>query len=372
MLTFGSLFAGIGGFDLGFERAGMRCLWQCELDSYCERVLEKHWPDVLRVRDIRGVNAENARPVDVLCGGFPCQDLSVAGKRAGLHGDRSGLFFGFARCADELVRSGGWVVVENVPGLLSSASGRDFAIVLRTLGDLGFHDLAWRVLDSRYFGVPQRRRRVYIVARRAVGDSARQVLLEPEGGGGDFAPSREAGTRVAASLASGSHGAGVSPPGRRQHDDENIVGTLVKRYGKGADSDATDPLVVSALDRKAGGADDNDAQGNHLVAHTLRSEGFDASEDGTGRGTPLTIAGPIAGGNDGARRRSEIDPNLVCASPDTDGVRATPGLPGRMDDPRPDSPRYSACGNAVTVTVAQWIGERIVSYEKAILDEEGC
>ncbi len=255
-----SLFSGLGGIDLGLERAGMRVLCQCELNAHCRGVLARHWPGVPCFEDVREVsqgsvgerlrqvdgdaaaaNVERDRVplggegalVDLLCGGFPCQDLSVAGKRRGLAGERSALFFEFARCADELVRPGGWVLVENVPGLFSSAGGRDFAVVVRTLGDLGFHDLAWRVLDSRYFGVPQRRRRVFIVARRAAGSGAREVLLEPESGGGDFAPGTEAGTRVAASLASGSHGAGVSPPGRRQHDDENIVGPLCGHKERG-------------------------------------------------------------------------------------------------------------------------------------------
>lgn len=362
-LTFASLFAGTGGFDLGFERAGMRCVWQCEIDSYCQRVLEKHWPDVFRVPDIRDVNAAVVSGVDVLCGGFPCQDLSVAGRRAGLAGERSGLFFEFARCADELVRPGGWIVVENVPGLLSSQRGRDFAIVVRSLGDIGFHDLAWRVLDSRYFGVPQRRRRVYIVARRAVGSGAREVLLEPESGGGDFAPSEQAGTRIAATATRGTSSPGVSAPGRRQEDDENLIAYALRRDPGGTGQGHNTNYVVGALDQSRGGADDNSAQVNHLVAHTLTADGFDASEDGTGRGTPLTLSGPLAGGNDGAGRRSEDDPNLVCSSPDAHGVRATPGLPGRVDDPVPDGPRYSACGNAVTVNVAHWIGERIVMFE---------
>lgn len=109
----------------------------------------------------------NAPRIDLLAGGFPCQDLSVAGRRAGLAGDRSGLFFEFARIAETLRPR--WVLVENVPGLLSSNGGRDFGVVLGTLADLGY-GVAWRTLDSRFFGVPQRRRRVFILGALADGD----------------------------------------------------------------------------------------------------------------------------------------------------------------------------------------------------------
>src|SRR5690606_26764966 len=94
-LTFGSLFTGIGGFDLGFERAGMKCLWQVEIDSACQNVLSRHWPEVEKYRDVREAGRYNLKPVDVICGGFPCQDLSVAGGRKGLAGERSGLWFEF-------------------------------------------------------------------------------------------------------------------------------------------------------------------------------------------------------------------------------------------------------------------------------------
>lgn len=437
-MNVGSVFSGVGGFDLGLERAGMRTLWFCEQEAFCQRVLAEHWPGVPCYPDVRllsrgrggatrcdGSGEHALRPkssvrlqvpqVDVLCGGFPCQDLSVAGRRAGLAGERSGLFFEFARVADELVRPGGWILIENVPGLLSSACGRDFAVLLRTLGDIGFHDLAWRVLDSRYFGVPQRRRRVYILGRRASGDRARAVLLEPESGGGDFAPSREAGTRVAATASRGSHGAGVSPPGRRQEDDENIV---------------------SALDCKRGGADDNDAQAGHLVAVVGREErdrdrrdGQDAdrrrapelqpqqpadhqqevapaivkryakstdsdASDALVAGTvrshmrPGSNSSDVVLGEQPRRGRGEPDrdvaqdgrreggPGLpgsedrLDGTPsDPDGVRAPSGLSGwphdpEQVDPRPDGPRYAAMGNAVTVNVAHWIGSRLAEWER--------
>ena len=139
-LTVGSCFAGIAGFDLGFERAGARIIWNCEIDANCRRVLRHHYPGVPRFRDVRtvtGAGLRNAGLVpDVLCGGSPYQDLSHAGRRAGLNGERSALFFEFARIADEAKPE--WVVFENVSGLLNSHRGRDMAAVLGALVDIGY------------------------------------------------------------------------------------------------------------------------------------------------------------------------------------------------------------------------------------------
>src|SRR5690606_8611567 len=114
----GSLFSGIGGFDLGLERAGMEIAWQSEIDSFCCRVLAHHWPEVPNVGDVTAVNPSDLEPVELICGGFPCQDLSVAGRRAGLAGEQSRLWFEFERIA-RILRPR-WLVIENVPGLLSS------------------------------------------------------------------------------------------------------------------------------------------------------------------------------------------------------------------------------------------------------------
>lgn len=171
-MKFGSLFAGIGGFDLGFERAGMTCAWQVEKEPSCHTVLRARFPGAKLFDDVRTVNREVLEPVDVICGGFPCQDLSVAGKRAGLEGARSGLFYEMARIIGELEPA--FVVWENVPGLLSSARGADFAAVLVALDGLGYSG-AWSVLDARYFGVAQRRRRVFgVFARAGVGEPGRR------------------------------------------------------------------------------------------------------------------------------------------------------------------------------------------------------
>lgn len=122
MLTAGSLFAGVGGFDLGLARAGIEVQWQVEVDEQCRAVLARHWPDVPRLGDVRDVGPADVGAVDILCGGFPCQDLSVAGRGAGLDGERSGLWHEFLRLADTLAPR--WVLVENVPGLLSNNAGR--------------------------------------------------------------------------------------------------------------------------------------------------------------------------------------------------------------------------------------------------------
>lgn len=158
-----SFFSGIGGFDLGFERAGMQVVFQCELNDFSQKVLKKHWPDVPLHGDIQTLSPDGIPEADLYCGGFPCQDLSLAnqGKRKGLKGVRSGLFYKFAELIEE--RQPKWVVLENVPGLLNSQHGNDFKVVIQTLDEFGY-GIAWRVFDAKYFGTPQRRRRVFIVA----------------------------------------------------------------------------------------------------------------------------------------------------------------------------------------------------------------
>lgn len=159
--TVGSLFAGIGGFDLGFERAGFRTAWQVEIDPIRRAVLADRFPHAQRFDDVRACGRHNLLPVDVIVGGFPCQDLSTMGKRAGLAGERSGLFYEVVRIINELRPR--WLVLENVTGLLSCNDGEDFAAVIGTLAECGYLGF-WRVLNAQYFGVPTKRRRVFMVA----------------------------------------------------------------------------------------------------------------------------------------------------------------------------------------------------------------
>lgn len=160
-LRYISLFAGIGGFDLGFDRAGMECAAQVENDEFCLSVLEKHWPNTLRIKDIRDANRTNLPPVDVICGGFPCQDVSVAGKRLGLRGERSTLWDEFYRIICEIRPR--WVVIENTMGLLSSDEGEFFAKILREISQAGY-DAEWHTLSACAFGAPHARERVFVIA----------------------------------------------------------------------------------------------------------------------------------------------------------------------------------------------------------------
>ena len=159
-MTVGSLFAGIGGFDLGFERAGFEIKWQVEIDEYCQRVLAKHWPHVRRYGDIRAIDWSRVEPVDVVCGGFPCQPHSLAGKRAGASDERD-LWPEFRRCIRGV--KPGWIVAENVSGLLSNDAGRFFGGVLRDLAE-GGRSVEWDCIPASAVGTDHIRDRVWILA----------------------------------------------------------------------------------------------------------------------------------------------------------------------------------------------------------------
>jgi DNA (cytosine-5)-methyltransferase 1 len=284
--------------------------------------------------------------VDLLCGGFPCQDLSVAGQRRGLAGARSGLFFEFARIIDAFRPR--WVLVENVPGLLSSNGGRDFGIVVGTLADLGY-GVGWRVLDSRFFGVPQRRRRVFIVGAESVGDP-----------------------RAAAGRAGQILG----------------VGSRCPRHPATRGETRQDVAVASLSGLGTGGPDDNEGQGGRLVdvAYSLRGTG-------QGHNTNYVSHAPTSEGHDAIAAFSENQRAEVLETPIARQLTSGGGKPGqgysavrhgtgvRRLTPRecerlqalpddwtahgPDSRRYAALGDAVTSSVAEWIGRRILTVGRA-------
>jgi DNA (cytosine-5)-methyltransferase 1 len=365
-----SLFSGIEGFGLGLERAGFELVGHAEVDPFCNKVLAARWPEVPNYGDVRSIGVGRARDhvgresvdaeasvalpewrrgdVDLVCGGFPCQDLSVAGKRAGLAGERSGLWFEFHRILSELRPA--YALIENVPGLLSSNDGRDFAVVLAGMGEL-WPAVGWAVLDSQHFGVPQRRRRVYVVAgpRR---ESVQQVLSLCEGGDWHPAKGREAREDTAYALSAGVRGTG---DGHGNLWNSNYV-----------------PSVSATLQSEMyhhGGIPNQSVNGDNgfLIAHSLRAEGFDASEDGTGRGTPLTVTTMVSGNGD-AHSGFRDEHGFVNAGAAVRRLTPTEcerlqGFPDgwtKLDDSTPDGPRYKALGNAVTVPVIEFIGRRLM------------
>lgn len=387
----------------------MQPAWQVEIDPHARAVLAYHWPEARQLADVRQVGAHNLQPVDVIVGGFPCQDLSVAGKRAGLAGGRSGLFYEMLRIIDELKPS--LVIWENVPGLLSSDGGRDFARVLYSLGGIGYHG-AWRILNAQFFGVPQRRRRVFGVFTGSDSGAiaGSEILAIANGMQGDSAEGGQTRERAAGSAAPGAGAEGgaigikdaaegphflencMMPPldtatkpivfkGHQEgirivgngetlaptlatgqgNNKANVFQSRYARNGRGAPSD-----VVPALAAQSGGTGKGDAAPLVQIAHTLRAS-WDASEDGTGRGTPLvggTVSSKWAKGTGGPAGDEAY--NLTLQG----GVRRlTPtecerlqGFPDGWTAGQADAHRYRQMGNAVCVPVAAWIGRRAVDW----------
>jgi DNA (cytosine-5)-methyltransferase 1 len=176
-----SFFAGIGGFDLAFEREGFSSAFFCENNAFCRSVLKKHWPEVINACDIQQLNAKDIPLACVWTAGFPCQDLSLArtphGKRNGLKGLQSGLFFTFLDLLSS--HKPPVVLLENVAGLLSSHGGADFKVLVSSLTKLGYA-VAWRVLNARHFGAPQSRPRVFICAWLGSPSKAVNALFEDQ------------------------------------------------------------------------------------------------------------------------------------------------------------------------------------------------
>ena len=371
----GSLFSGIGGLELGFERAGMEVAFQAEYDKQARRVLERHWPDVHRYEDVHDVR--DAAGIDVLCGGFPCQDYSVAGQRSGLVGDRGALWWEMHRIAAEYRPA--WVVGENVPGLLSSNGGADFLTIVRSLVGLGY-GVCWATLDSQYFGVAQRRRRLFIVGHSG-GVPRPEVLAISEGLFGHPAPSRKAGEGTAGRITPclNASGSGVSRSGfngeegftvyERHDQDGRVKGlgdgpapTLSAKAANGCDL----PVVMAHAHSNAEICKDSSptlaARGykDPPIAFTHESVHQDGThQDGThqdGTHHPLRVAGraAVAHGQSIPRRLTPVECERLQGFPEewtryyADGTEVA------------DGPRYRMLGNAVTVNVSEWIGRRIM------------
>ena len=290
-LTFGSVCSGIGAPEVAWAPLGWRCAFVSEIDRFPRAVLEHRlgagsangprlFGDFTRI-----TGADVDEPIDLLVGGTPCQSFSVAGKRLGLDDPRGNLALEYLALARRLRPR--WLVYENVPGLLSSDDGRDFGAFLGLMGECGY-GFAYRVLDAQFAGVPQRRRRVFVVGHLGDWRRAAAVLLEPESLRGDSPPRREAGEGVAPSLTVGTGGSSA-----HRYAQAGMEGSLIARCLTGSNSridGESETFIAHAVTADQRHAHPENGRGT-LIAHSLRADGFDASEDGTGRGTPLV---PIA------------------------------------------------------------------------------
>jgi len=348
MLTVGSTFTGVGGADLGLERAGFSIAWQCELDAWKRSVLAAHWPDVPIYDDITTLH--DPALVDLLIGGFPCQDLSVAGKRKGFTGERSILAFEFLRLAESLRPR--WLLLENVPGLLSSNRGRDLARLLDEVGTIGY-GWAFRILDARYFGVPQRRRRVFICARRAdtLNDSRRasEIALRAlwEGSGGDTTPGWPPRQDTATSVGSSSEERGIfnATAAFGGWREDVRAATLSQRDYKSSNHLLAEPVLSYRKSKRAQTDQDDETWVEADETNTLNR--FDTGDT---RATQAIIEPAMV------RRLTPVECERLMGWPD--GWTAPVGVKAA------DSKRYAACGDGIVSWVAYWIGQRIRMIEE--------
>jgi DNA (cytosine-5)-methyltransferase 1 len=259
ILKLGSLFDGIGGFPLVASRHGIEPVWASEIEPFPIKVTQQHFPNMKHLGDITKINGTEIEPVDVITFGSPCQDLSVAGKREGLSGERSGLFMDAVRIIREMRRASGgeyprFIVWENVPGAFSSNKGEDFRAVLEEIAETEIPmprsgkwanagmvrteriDIAWRTLDAQYWGVPQRRKRIFLVADFG-GQCAGEILFESEGLRRDTAESGEAREEVATDAERGTDTPIWDIGDRRRIiESENVAPTLLSKMGTGGNN----------------------------------------------------------------------------------------------------------------------------------------
>lgn len=357
-LTHGSLFDGIGGMPLAAHRAGIKTLWSSEIEPFCIAVTKRHFPDVVQLGDIRNIDGRKVDPVDIISSTSPCQDLSIAGKRQGLEGEQSSLFFESTRIVREMREATNgryprFFVWENVPGAFSSHKGEDFRLVLEDIARIveegitipfptrgkwantglvrgdGW-SIAWRVLDAQYFGVPQRRRRIVLVADFG-SDRAGEVLFEREGVCGNSQASGEAWSDYSRT-ASGSSRIDCTPDG--------ISGAVSAKWHKGTGGPAGDEHynlvivgkgVVNSLTESFGGAGPDLA---HAEAGWL-----------VGERRPSAVR---------VRRLTPLECERLQSFPD-----------GWTEDGS-DTARYKALGNAVNVNMFTWVFRRLYAYANGV------
>ena len=421
-----SVCSGIEAVSVALRGMGWECAGLSDIDKACNAVLRYHYPDVTNYGDFTKIQKEDIGTIDLLVGGTPCQDFSVAGLRAGVAGARGNLTLEFLRLAGRLEPR--WVVWENVPGVLSIDSGRTFGAVLGALAKLGY-GIAYRVLDAQWFGVPQRRRRVFVVGYLGDWRRAAAVLFERESVLGNPPPRREAGKRVAPCLdartTAGGQGWGTDFMARRglvaqrrfggnRTGGEIEVATACRAKGGTGHGDFESETFVSTgagwWDESKGlarslrqsgsrhleenvvafSAKDYEADAAEDVAPVLRAMGHDKSHANAGGGggdkghvlTPTFQNTGQGWWNESETAQSVRTPcggDSVKANLALSGMavrrlipRECERLQGFPDDytlvpygkkPMADGPRYKMIGNSMAVPCMRWIFRRIAEVD---------
>lgn len=342
------LFSGIGAFSLASQHVGFNVIAHSEINKHCQTLLADKFPNVQQLGDICNVKKSDFRePIDLIAGGSPCQDLSIAGRGEGLAGTQSRLWFEYLRLATELKPQ--WLVWENVPNALHANGGADFLAILRGLDECGY-SIAWRVLNAEYFGVPQRRRRIFLVASLGNGRAA-EVLFERESLPGTLRtrPEKWQAPAVAGTITSSASGTARTGGNAnqvdllvfgRQHshtftENPQVASTLAARDYK----DFGDLVGFSPASYK------RDVESNYLssrgVASTLRAR--------NNRGQSDTDEHFIVNGM--IRRLTPLECERLMGFPDfwTNGFS--------------DTFRYHGLGNSIAVPVAKWVFEQIAAVQ---------
>jgi DNA (cytosine-5)-methyltransferase 1 len=380
VIRYGSVCSGIEAASAAWEPLGWKPAFFSEIENFPRAVLTHRFHDVPLHGDFTTIGEDEYGEIDLLVGGTPCQSFSIAGLRGGLDDDRGNLALEYCRLADR--KRPRWLVWENVPGVLSSGGGRDFGSILGALGEIGY-GFAYRVLDAQYFGVAQRRRRVFVVGYLGDWRRAAAVLFERHSLSGHPAPRRETGQGVAQCLTSGT-GKRFDPETKtlplefiggvdyenNGHEAWEPTGPLMK----GSPTGGGRPLPAIAFDWQSGGGarglDPKDAA--QLQRCQVPAVAFQQNVRNEVRlmGGNGQIAGALQA-EAGMKQQNYIAASAVRRLTPRECERLQ-GFPedwtlipyrGKPADQCPDGPRYKALGNSMAVPVMAWIGKRIQMVE---------
>ena len=388
-MRYGSVCSGVEAATVAWHDLGWEPAFFSEIEAFPRAVLEHHYPDVPLHGDFTTIEEQQYGPIDLLVGGTPCQSFSIAGLRKGLDDDRGNLALEFIRLAQR--ERPQWVVWENVPGVLSSNGGRDFGSFLGALAEIGY-GFAYRVLDAQFFGVAQRRRRVFVVGYLGDGRRAAAVLFERESLSGNPAPSREAREEATAALTNGFGERGVDSDqiangnhaitysGEPMAFDKQRIG----QYGNGEVSstlaardykDATDLVAFPSNANADAFACNKQGDVGHDVSPTMLAGSAPPAvafaQNTRDEVREMPYSGALAA-NPGMKQTSYVRQGMAVRRLTPTECERLQGFPdsytqipwrGKEPENCPDGPRYKALGNSMAVPVMRWIGERIQAVE---------